>query len=77
MLEEIISTVDKKAKEEITLSKGIAVIIAVGAFVLGIIMGTAFTKAKVKKSAKVKAVEADEDFDPEEYLDSLMFEDEE
>ena len=74
MLEEIIKAADKKANEELTLSKGIALAVAPGAFVLGFIFGSACGKKKVRRKL---AKASEDDFDAEEYVKSLNFDEEE
>lgn len=76
MLKEILAAVDKNTREEVTLTKGLALIIIAGAFFIGMIIGSACTAGHSKKKL-AKAVPSDEEFDADEYVKSLKFEDEE
>ncbi len=76
MLEEIISTVGKYADEKVKISKGLLILITVGAFVLGILTGAAAAKLVQGKKAVCKC-SSGEDFDADEYVRNLSFDDEE
>ena len=75
MMEEIISTVGRYADEKVRVSKGLLVLITIGAFVVGIITGTAVTKLVSSKKAVCRS-SYDEDFDADEYVRNLSFDDE-
>ncbi|MBQ5332745.1 MAG: hypothetical protein J6K92_05750 [Oscillospiraceae bacterium] len=76
MLEEIISTVGKYADEKIKISKGLLILLTVGAFVVGIFTGVAVSKLTSGRKAVCKC-SSGEDFDADEYVRNLSFDDEE
>lgn len=84
MFDEIMNTVSKKSKEEISISVGEAVLITVGAFILGLVMGILFGSTSAKKKAKRRSGrcsegccdESTEDFDAEQYVRDLKFDNE-
>lgn len=84
MFDEIMNTVSKKSKEEISISVGEAVLITVGAFILGLVMGILFGSSSAKKKAKRRSgrcsdgcsEESTEDFDAEQYVRDLTFDNE-
>lgn len=76
MLEEIIATVGKYADEKVKISKGLLILLTVGAFVVGILTGTAVTKLCHSRKAVCKC-SSEEDFDADEYVRNLSFDDEE
>lgn len=76
MLEEIISTVGKYADEKVKISKGLLILLTVGAFIVGIITGAAAAKLTSSRKAVCKC-SSGEDFDADEYVRNLSFDDEE
>lgn len=84
MFDEIMNTVSKKSKEEISISLGEAVLVTVGAFILGLVMGILFGSTSAKKKAKkhkcccsdTDGIESAEDFDAEQYVRDLKFDNE-
>lgn len=84
MFDEIMNTVSKKSKEEISISLGEAVLITVGAFILGLVMGMLFGSGSAKKKARSRiggysennGGESSEDFDAEQYVRDLKFDNE-
>ncbi len=76
MLKEILAAVDKNTREEVTLTKGLALIIIAGAFFIGMILGSVCAAGHTRRKLG-KAVPTDEEFDADEYVKSLKFEDEE
>ena len=82
MLNEIISAIDNESKKEITVTKGVAIIIVVASFILGILFGSACAKCKCKSNSKKCCCEDDdefdedfEEFDANEYVKSLNLDD--
>ena len=76
MMEEIIETVGKYADEKVKISKGVLILLTVAAFVAGILTGTAVTKLVHGRKAVCKC-SSDDDFDADEYVRNLSFDDEE
>ncbi|WP_432649903.1 hypothetical protein [Huintestinicola sp.] len=76
MIDEIIETVGKYADEKVKISKGLLILLTVGAFVVGILTGTAVTKLVSHKKAVCRC-SSDEDFDADEYVRNLSFDDDE
>ncbi|MCI7766589.1 MAG: hypothetical protein MSJ26_01215 [Oscillospiraceae bacterium] len=76
MLEEIISTVGKYADEKVKISKGLFIFLTVGAFIVGIFTGVAAAKLTSSRRAVCK-YSSGEDFDADEYVRNLSFDDEE
>ena len=72
MIEEILSAVNKTSREEMKVTKGLALIIVVGSFLIGLIIGNACGCGHTKKVMKKKAA-PQEDFDADEYVKSLNF----
>jgi len=66
MLKEITS----KTKEEVIIMQGLIALIALAAFVIGLVIGI-LCSPKGKKRAKPAA----DEFDPDEYVRSLSFDD--
>lgn len=75
MIEEILSAVNKTSREEMKVTKGLALIIVVGSFLIGLIIGNACGCGHTKKVMKRKAA-PQEDFDADEYVKSLNFDEE-
>lgn len=76
MIEEIIDTVSKYASEKVKLSKGALMIIAAGAFLMGIITGSLAAGAACRRKNKQRCYTAADDFDADEYVRNLNFDDE-
>lgn len=76
MIEEIIDTVSKYAGEKVRISKGVLMIIAAGAFLMGIITGSLAAGAACRRKNKLRSCGAAEDFDADEYVRNLNFDDE-
>lgn len=86
MFDEIMDQVARKSKEEVSISLGEAVLITVGAFLLGLIMGILCGSSSAKKKHKKckgkcahrggsECADGD-DFDAEQYVRDLTFDDE-
>ncbi len=77
MIMRIMRLVEKSSREEVKISKGAAFIVVVGAFLIGIVMGTVCTSCRAKKRlmGRKGAPEVNSDsFDADEYVKSLNFE---
>lgn len=73
MIEEILSAVNKTSREEMKVTKGLALIIVAGSFLLGLLIGNACGCGHAKKVLKKKKAAEDEFFDADEYVKSLNF----
>lgn len=75
MIEEIVSTVGRYMEERIKLSKGAMVLIAAGSFVFGLVTGVCAAKLTLSKKIRVGYSDGS-DFDADEYVRNLNFDDE-
>ncbi len=76
MIEEIIGTVTKYAEEKVKLSKGVIAAVTVGAFIIGLISGAVAARLALSRKLAVCSSAKDE-FDADEYVRNLNFDDEE
>lgn len=75
MIEEIIATVGKYMGEKVKVSKGVLVVCGIGAFIIGLVTGVC--AAKLTLSKKIAAgFSSGDDFDADEYVRNLNFDDE-
>lgn len=75
MVEEILCTVGEYMNEKIKISKGALAAAAVIAFIFGVLTGICAAKLTSGKKAVV-VTSADDDFDADEYVRNLNFDDE-
>lgn len=69
MCEEIITAIDKKMREEFTLTKGLSLILIAASFLIGILVGSACAKGSCKKNL------CSSDCDEESFDDEITFDD--
>ena len=80
MFEDFIAETDKTMKEDITVCKGFALLVVIAAFFAGLIFGAACKcRCKCCKNGKDKEKKCcskseNDDFNAEEYVESLKFE---
>ncbi|MGN0642033.1 MAG: hypothetical protein ACI4JJ_02700 [Huintestinicola sp.] len=75
MLEDIISYVCDYSSQKVKISKGAVILIALASFIIGLLTGTVIAKASCGKKGVVKF--SGRDFDADEYVRTLNFDDEE
>lgn len=75
MIEEILGTVSKYMDEKIKLSKGILLVLAAASFLVGLLTGICAAKLAFGKKISA-AVSSGDDFDADEYVRNLNFDEE-
>lgn len=75
MFEEIIDTVEDYMSERVKTTKGVIALIAVGSFLFGLITGVCAAKLTLSKKLYAKYSNGS-NFDADEYVRNLNFEDE-
>ncbi|MCM1522887.1 MAG: hypothetical protein NC120_00360 [Ruminococcus sp.] len=72
MIEEIVNVICRYAGEKVKLSKGVIALIAIAAFVLGLLSGAVAARFALGKKPESKYSEKEE-FDADEYVRNLNF----
>lgn len=75
MIEEILGTISEYMNEKIKMSKGMLALFTVSAFIIGILTGLAAAKLSSSRKVVVKT-SAEDDFDADEYVRNLNFDEE-